>query len=147
MMVSARMSARYPMLTDWIYANIGKVPRKKRVFDAFVLYAELTPDDARDALVTTSRHPVVDYREMPGSNGQFSGGTDEERVFLAKNICDKFEGSAADRRDPRMHMLVESTILHELVHWGDWKDGVDQPHEEGKAFERAAYGRDITTYW
>jgi hypothetical protein len=46
-----------------------------------------------------------------------------------------------------MHLLVESTLLHEMVHWGDWKDGVDQPDEEGKEFEKAAYGKDIDRYW
>jgi hypothetical protein len=35
-------------------------------------------------------------------------------------------------------------LLHELVHWGDDQDGVDRPGEEGKEFERRAYGTAIT---
>ncbi len=46
-----------------------------------------------------------------------------------------------------MHLLIESTLLHEMVHWGDYKDGVDQSGEEGKKFEKAAYGKDINRYW
>jgi hypothetical protein len=32
------------------------------------------------------------------------------------------------------------TILHELVHWGDDRDGVDREDEEGEEFERLVYG-------
>lgn len=82
---------------------------------------------------------------MPGANGEFIGQRFPNRIYLAKDICEKFE--ASDFADPKMHKLVESTILHEMVHWGDWKDGKDQAGEEGKAFEITAYGKDISIYW
>ena len=84
---------------------------------------------------------------MPGSNGEFNGVVDPDRVYLAKSICDRFKDNPSERSDARMEILLESTLLHELVHWGDNKDGRDQTGEEGKAFEIAAYGRDITRYW
>ncbi len=43
--------------------------------------------------------------------------------------------------------LIGVTLLHELTHWADAQDGVDDPipddptNEEGDAFERAVYGR------
>ena len=43
--------------------------------------------------------------------------------------------------------LIGVTLLHELTHWADAQDGVDDPvpgdpsNEEGNAFERAIYGR------
>ena len=46
-----------------------------------------------------------------------------------------------------MHLLVESSLLHEMVHWGDWADGKVAGLEAGKAFERAAYGKDVRRYW
>lgn len=148
MMVCARMAARYPKLTDWIYAHIATVPRKKRVFDAFVQYAEITPDEARRTLATTTRTPVIDIRDLPNSTyGVFIGSHDDERIYISMNVCDRFETHPEDQKDPRMHRLLEATILHELVHWGDWKDGVDQPHEEGNVFEIAAYGYMIWKYW
>jgi hypothetical protein len=82
---------------------------------------------------------------MPRANGKFSGSRFPDRVYLAKSICDKFEKT--DSNNSKMHILVESTLLHEMVHWGDWKDGIDQAGEEGKMFEHAAYGRDINRYW
>lgn len=42
--------------------------------------------------------------------------------------------------------LVGATVLHELCHWADAQDGVDDPvpgdpsNEEGNAFENAIYG-------
>ncbi len=77
---------------------------------------------------------------MPEANGEFNGGKDPNSIALAKEVAVIFESNA---NDAAWQLLVESTVLHELVHWGDWKDGKDQPGEEGKAFERAAYGRDI----
>ena len=46
-----------------------------------------------------------------------------------------------------MHRLMEATLLHELVHWGDWQDGKDQDGEEGNLFEIAAYGEVLGKYW
>ena len=34
-------------------------------------------------------------------------------------------------------------ILHEMVHWGDNRDGVDRPGEEGDEFEMLVYGRNL----
>jgi len=59
-----------------------------------------------------------------------------------------------DFNDTRMHMLLESTIIHEMTHWGDLKaDGKQQLDakgrlvEEGIKFEVEAYGRDLDPYW
>lgn len=82
---------------------------------------------------------------MPGANGQYAGGSYINKVYLAKSICERFEKK--DSTNPKMHKLIESTLLHEMVHWGDYKDGKDQVGEEGKAFEKAAYGKDINRYW
>lgn len=147
MNVSQNMRSTYPKLSAWIYENLSKVPQKKKVFDAFVKYSEQSSANMRSMLTTCSPNPTIDFRSMPGANGEFSGSTDPNRVFLALSICEKFENSATDAADPRMHLLLESTLLHELVHWGDWKDGKDQKGEEGKAFEKEAYGNDITRYW
>ena len=49
----------------------------------------------------------------------------------------------------RMVDLIGVTLLHELTHWADAQDGVDDPvpgdptNEEGEAFERRIYGRII----
>ncbi len=144
MKIDTAFQKQYPKLASWIEANLPKVKTKPKVWSAFLKYSELTCTQATTAL-TKGFDPEIHFRVMPGSNGQFQGVKFPNRVFLAKSICDKFESS--DMKNPNMHILIESTLLHEMVHWGDWKDGKDQAGEEGKTFEKAAYGKDINRYW
>ena len=146
MKISAGLQKDYPKLAKWICDNLPKVKNNCKVFSAFQKYSEQNKQVATQAL-TAGNNPMIDFRHMPGANGEFEGDAHPETVFIAKDICEKFQTSPADAKDKRMHLLVESTLLHEMVHWGDWKDGVDQPDEEGKEFEKAAYGKDINRYW
>jgi len=144
MKIDGKLKRDYPKLAAWIELNLPKVKSKPKVWKAFLKYSELTHGQAKIAL-TKGHNPEIHFRIMPGANGEFRGPRFPNRVFLAKSICDKFEKS--DMKKPKMHILLESTLLHEMVHWGDWADGKDQPGEEGKMFERAAYGQDINRYW
>ncbi len=144
MKFDASFQTDYPLLTKWIKENLPKVKDKGKVWTAFVKYSELS---ARHAIIAikTSPTPVLRSKIMPGANGQFSGATAPNDIFIAEEICRRFEKS--DSKNAKMHILVESTILHEMVHWGDWKDKKDQVGEEGKDFEKEAYGADVDRYW
>jgi hypothetical protein len=144
MKIAPNFKKTYPKMSVWIETNMSKVKSKPSVWAAFIKYSELNQSKALLAL-TSGQPPEIHFDVMAGSNGRFSGTRFPDRVYLAKSICDKFEN--ADANNIHMHILVESTLLHEIVHWGDWKDGVDQIGEEGKEFEQAAYGRDISRYW
>lgn len=144
MKISKGFKKKYPNLTKWIKKNIPKAKNKPKVWAAFLKYGELKPAQAKLAL-SFGKNPELHYAQMPGANGRFSGSKFPNRVYLAKAICDRFE--TKDSKKAKMHILVESTVLHEMVHWGDWKDGKDQVGEEGKKFEKAAYGKDINRYW
>lgn len=144
MKIAPSFKKSYPKLSTWIEVNMPKVRAKPKVWSAFIKYSELSSSKALLAL-TTGQPPEIHFDVMPRANGQFSGSRFPNRVYLAKSICEKFEKS--DSKNTNMHILVESTLLHEMVHWGDWKDGIDQAGEEGKMFEKAAYGKDINRYW
>ncbi len=144
MKIAANFKTSYPKLSVWIETNMPKTKTKAKVWSAFIKYSELSASKALLAL-TTGQNPEIHFDLMPKANGKFSGSRFSNRIYLAKSICDKFEKS--DSKNVKMHILVESTLLHEMVHWGDWKDGVDQSGEEGKMFEKAAYGKDINRYW
>lgn len=144
MKIAPNFKKLYPKLSAWIEVNIPKVRTKPKVWTAFIKYSELNSSKALLAL-TPGGFPEIHFDVMPRANGQFSGSRFPNRVYLAKSICEKFEKS--DSKNTNMHILIESTLLHEMVHWGDWKDGIDQAGEEGKMFERAAYGKDINRYW
>lgn len=42
---------------------------------------------------------------------------------------------------PRVVPILGVKILHEMAHWGDWKDGIHYNGEEGNAFETLVYGK------
>jgi len=144
MKISATFRKSYPKLSSWIEINMPKVKSKNKVWTAFVKYSELTSPKAKQAL-NKGQFPEIHFSIMPSAYGKFKGSTYPNRVYIAKSICDKFEKS--DSKNAKMHMLVEATLLHEMVHWGDYKDGVDQAGEEGLKFEKAAYGKVINGYW
>ncbi|MFQ6548059.1 hypothetical protein AADZ90_008870 [Aestuariibius sp. 2305UL40-4] len=64
-------------------------------------------------------------------------------------VVDFEAGKGVKRRTTRGHdvYLLGATILHELTHWADAHDGVDDlvpgdpTNEEGNAFEKAVYGK------
>jgi hypothetical protein len=39
--------------------------------------------------------------------------------------------------------VVGATILHELIHWADYRNGIAYPSEEGLRFEKTVYGKII----
>ena len=146
MIVSAGIAKDYPRLATWICDNLPKVKYNAKVFKAFQKYAELKEKVAERAL-EHGNPPIIEFRHMASANGQYLPKKYPDTVFIAAVICDKFQNSDADAKDSRMHLLVESTLLHEIVHWGDWIDGKESPFEAGKAFEKEAYGKDIERNW
>lgn len=148
MIIDPRLKRLYPYLARWVTKELPKrVKAKKQVWNAFLKYSELSEAEANRAFCLGNA-PTLSFDVMPRANGEFRGSTHPNTVFLAKAICDRFSSDINNRVTmPRMLLLVESTVLHEMVHWGDWKDGKDQAGEEGKAFEKEAYGKDINRYW
>lgn len=148
MKFSAKFKKDYPILTaklTQLALDVTKKAGKAKVRAAFQKYAELSAAKATTAL-TTGNHPLVESKVMKDL-GQFIGGSDPNTVFLQKKMCDRFEKNKAEQTNPKMLLLLEATLLHEMVHWGDWKDGKDHPKEEGAEFEKEAYGKVIYPHY
>jgi len=109
---------------------------RKQVWEAFREFSELPDADARQAL-SFGTDPLVFIKPLPGANGFFDERK-PSRVLFADKLVRRFE---ADAKNADLQRAVEAKLLHEMVHWGDHKDGIDQPGEEGENFELAAYGR------
>jgi hypothetical protein len=136
------LQKKYPKLAKWIVEELPKVKNKGKIWSAFVDYSELG-DKARYA-VMPHYHPYVDYKVMLAL-GAFKKSKDPNTIYLGKSFCERFESK--DWKLPNMHRLMEATLLHELVHWGDSLDDMDQDGEEGDLFEQAAYGEVLEKYW
>lgn len=146
MIVSTELVRDYPALAAWIKIRLPDAKDKPRVFKAFQRHAGLSEKVAVRAL-QHGNPPEISFRNIPTANGEFIAKKWPGTVFIAKTICDRFEGSSVDAKDPRMHELVESTLLHEMVHWSNWAEGKVPTYEAGKAFEKDAYGKDVRRYW
>ena len=134
---------KYSRLTEWIKNELPNIHYNETKWKAFLRYSELTENEARKALQWNNNDPLIYIKSLGGGNGLFDPRK-SHRILLAKEIAEKFQ---TDFNRAEAKLLVESTILHEMVHWGDAKDSIDQSGEEGIKFEKAAYGRNVGRYW
>ncbi|MBA8903890.1 hypothetical protein [Phyllobacterium sp. P30BS-XVII] len=148
MKLSSRMIKDYPNLSKWISENIPKTKYNTKIFKAFMRHSQLSEAAANSAL-TLGSLPTIDCRAMvqtpqkrkPGHmlNGQFDHRY-KNTVFIALSVCDSIEKSGIYEDPETMRLMIERTVLHEMVHWGDLKDGTSLPGEAGREFEKEAYG-------
>ncbi len=145
MIISPSLAKEYPQISIWICDNLPKVRDKPKIFKAFQKYARMNEKVAERA-IKHGTPPNIDWRYMPADNGAFLKKYPTS-VFISQTICEKFrDANSTDRSG--MSTLIESTILHEMVHWGNSLDGKEDSHSEmGKAFEKEAYGKDIRAPW
>lgn len=73
--------------------------------------------------------------------GCFSSGKDELRID--EDMVKEFEAGKGKvkTKDGKPVYLVGATLLHELTHWADDYDKIDNPVEEGDAYEKGVYGK------
>lgn len=129
----------FPNVASLLSNELPQLPEtaaKKDIWEAFVTFSELGEEGAKKAL-TFEQMPFVFIKPLnAGENGRFETAH-PDRVLLADALARRFETAPSD--DP-LRTALEAKLLHELVHWGDHRDNVDQPGEEGENFEIAAYG-------
>jgi hypothetical protein len=145
MIVSSSLVKAFPDISIWICDNLPKVREKPKIYKAFQKYARLN-EKVTERAIKHGTPPNIDWRYMPADNGQYDAKY-PTYVFISKTICEKFRDASSTERSG-MSILIESTILHEMVHWGNSLDGQPNSHAEmGKAFEIEAYGKDIRAPW
>lgn len=145
MIISPSLVKTYPEIAIWICDNLPKVREKPKVFKAFQKYARLD-EKVSERAIKHSTPPTIDWRYLPTANGEYNKKY-PTYVFISKTICEKYRDANATER-AGMYTLIESSILHEMVHWGNSLDGKPDTHAEmGKAFEIEAYGKDIRAPW
>ena len=98
----------------------------------------ISTDTIKDALLW-GKGPVVVVEDMPDA-GRFTPGTNE--IKIRKFRVEQFEAGKGLVKTPKGRLVyyVGVILLHELTHWADDQDGIDNPLEEGDEFEKAIYG-------
>jgi len=158
----------YPNLSNLVTVDLAVVHADQRKFKAFKTATGLNTRRAL-AAISMSTNPRLLVRDLDAkTSGLYEGGNE---IFVNRTLADQYErifqlwgqsaseGSARTGEEPRWQALVtraarlmESIILHELVHWGDRDhDGLLKDIEAqslgwadvGHWFVHQAYGNEI----
>lgn len=113
----------FPNLTRWIKEELPKVQYNSRIFDPFVKYAQLTEASAKKALEINGSAPVIDAAYIRNAYGAFRPryNRNRDKVFISRKLCREFNRLDPDQRfEKPWDKVMLATILHEMVHWGDF---------------------------
>lgn len=150
MIIARADQLSFPKVTQYVRDSLPGVANIDSVCRAFRRFAQMDRASLQAALAWGSQ-PTLKFVDLVNADGGFlfgeftpDSGSNELRINL--KMAQDFEVGPTpnfvgrNARGARVYLLGV-TILHELVHWGDDRDGIDFPEEEGEAFERAVYGR------
>jgi hypothetical protein len=140
----------FPKLARYVRYELPKVASIDVVANGFLRWAQMDRATLQRAL-TWDNQPTLMFRPMPTTidrlvSGEFSPPNE---LHINTALAAAFEAGAPPwlftmrnaRGDP--FPLIGAIILHELVHWGDYWDDINQiefPGEEGNQFMIDVYG-------
>jgi hypothetical protein len=136
----------YPNLVAFVENDLADVPNKPRIFGAFKKYAQYSDLTAK-SVFWWFMNPIIQIEPLKNAWAAFRPDA-RWNIYVDKAWALRFE---KDVQQPlltaKAKLFMEASILHEMVHRGDWVDGVKQPLEAGIEFEKAAYGQVQAPYW
>jgi len=140
----------YPKFKYYVSVNIPQVKSVASIMKAIEKHAgTIKTNKIKDAL-TWGKGPMIEVVDDLKSDGKkiyglFQGKVDPEKLKVHKWLVDRFEGGKGLVTAPngKLVYIVGVTILHELTHWADWKDGTDTKGEEGGKYEKDVYGGEV----
>ena len=144
----------FPHFAQYVKTYMLQVASVGVVVQNIKKFGSLTPSAFRHALVW-GNDPLIVITDLShsqcGGPGVFNGcfdPADPSKIQVALTRVQDFEtdpwGAGADVNSRGQKVIIVGvTLLHELCHWGNFKKGVTETTEAGKAFEIATYGRDI----
>lgn len=140
-MTSAQQQA-YPQVAAFCQTQLSDAFADSRVLNAFTTHAYMTEQDARLAVYWTGG-PILRIAEPSGPNLGWFDSAEPGNIHLCRIVARRFEEKP---EHPLLCKVLESTILHEMVHWGEYASTgrLSVNPERGKLFEAAAYGHDYT---
>lgn len=148
MRLSLTDQGRFPQSTRYIRRVLPTVIDNSFISRAMERFGELDRDAFRDALRWDNDPLILPVAGLEPCARFVPANPDQ--IELREQIFTDFEAGRGYLRS--VHGLVPAlgvNILHEMCHWGDLRDGVQQTNddgtlfEEGQAFELQVYGRDL----
>ena len=152
MRLSDARIADYPRLARYVREDMPNLVHARSVVDAIKKFSGRTPREAIvDALQWEQGPEIIVVKRLVCAGtpayGCYTWGSDQLHIDgVTVGEYEAGRGVVKDLNGLRVP-LIGVTILHELTHWADAQDGVNDPipgdpsGEEGNAFERAIFGR------
>ncbi len=141
----------YPRLARYVRDDMPNLVHARAIVDAIKKFSGRTPRETIVEALQWGYGPeiiVVKRLVCAGTPayGCYTWGSDQ--VHVDGITVGEFEsgGGIVKSVDGLEVPLIGVTLLHELTHWADAQDGVNDPipgdpsGEEGNAFERAVFG-------
>jgi hypothetical protein len=134
----------YPKFASYVKNSIPKILENKAIVRAMQEIGQLDRATLQRA-IKWGQGPEINITVLAGAFGEFTPDTHSNEIRISKGIVEDFEAGRGVRKTKsgKNVYLVGVTLLHELVHWGDDKDGIDRAGEEGEEFEMRVYGQVI----
>lgn len=153
---------RYPRFANYVKHQFTDLWQRADIRKAFKKYGQMSTWELKRALSWGGLPYIVIENRPKGKYGRYLEGHDDIRI--ATRVVEYFEAqdtkAFARTADGRRVYFAGAVLLHEMVHWGDFrKDGmthveqlnVGRKHrlsivdfEAGKLFEEAVYGQRLT---
>jgi murein DD-endopeptidase MepM/ murein hydrolase activator NlpD len=138
-----KLKDKYPRLAGFVPKALTRCHQDERKTSLFIKYSQLKPAATEKALARFDTNPWINIRDIGlgplGTPALGKFDTDfKNTIFLAEDVALQFE---VDFSMPEAQELIEATILHEMVHWGDFFDDSLQAGDPGAMFEVDAYGK------
>lgn len=151
MKLSDARIAQYPRFARYVREDVPNLVHAQGVVDAIKKFSGRTPRETIVEALEWGKGPeiiVVKRLVCAGipSYGCYTWGSDQLHINgMSVSEYEAGRGIVKDLNGLSVP-LVGVTLLHELTHWADAQDGVNDPipgdptGEEGNAFERAVFG-------
>jgi hypothetical protein len=164
--MSKEFQTKYPMSAYAVRALRHTESIKPHVFKAFMDHSGLNEKQAHRAMLAGIDPPEVDVAH-PGSIPGYSKHVTGDVILLSPRFVKQYEAFVVSgavlysgvgnvnasymKAQRNAELLMESKLLHEMVHWGRemvsrLDDGPKKgPEEIGWLFEKQAYGDDVVS--
>lgn len=132
----------YPNFTRYMKKSMPTVATNKFIVAAFKKYGQIDGTTLKRAL-KWGELPNINIALDPDNYGTFNGDVDPDTINLDSDTVKTFEdgGGYVKNKWGLNVPLIGAKFLHELIHWADFRDGIDFPGEEGEQFETDVYGK------
>ncbi len=136
---------RYPQSFGFLQGSLPNIrSQAPDVWAAFLRNSHLSDADATAATAMNGAAPLVFAQDL---NAVIWSQFDPEvpsRIEISNDVLDRFEG---DSNNPDARRFLQAKALHEMCHWGCFRNQVPDPDTAGETFEAEVFQTELQPWW